>query len=128
MHQLRVGALISVPLHIITAQEYTGHPSPQAVAELGAGSLKYVSLLQPPALSLTAQLVLTCMKQTEKVCDVGDWLTTSLLCQVRAESYVTCADRYPSRISRNYPTVRALARHFQVNDTAAWPELESQDC
>lgn len=58
-YQLRVGALISGPLQIITAQRYTGHPSSKAAAQLSTGRLKYLSLLQPPAIHLTAQLVPT---------------------------------------------------------------------
>lgn len=58
-YQLRAGALISGSVQIIIAQRYTGHPSSDTVAQLSTGRLKYLSLLQPSAIHLTAQLILT---------------------------------------------------------------------
>lgn len=72
-HQLRIGALLSGFLQIVTAEGHAGQPSPEAAAQLGAGGLEHLPFLQPPAVYLAAQLVLACAQQTQgSLCQYGN--------------------------------------------------------
>lgn len=59
-HKLRVGAVVGGGLEVIAAQGHAGHPASLTGADVGAGRLEYLALLQPHAVvHLAAQLVAT---------------------------------------------------------------------